>query len=454
MSIRKIYQNNVKVEQPYYQGVALTEWHYIDPDTQQDHIVWKNGESFKAGEYYFRQSGTSGKFLKLVPETNTISYGVSSSYSTVFYTMYWNNYAIFSISGKTINYITADDPSNYRTRSNALTASASNVWPVKDGLIYNNGKKFYHYRFKSNSDTLIYTHANSVSKRTSDTWLSYGCIFLDSTEKAIYSLSINGNCLKVFDYGTAYGDNRLINNIAVCETDSNSLGGAEKAIIGTTRREWDGTLSREFTNFMYFMTDISLDGGGWSADHCWSDTSDSVMAKAGRAGDLSYSQMGLRYFRTGNPTEKSKGFVRVYGAAKNQPGVSPVYIHDCTLFAAVTTEDHDVWHQSTDIKPINTADADIDTARVTQYQASASSNYFNIGPGWTYLNAEATGSSNPMIRRNPTTEQFESVNAEYYNYSNYMAFFDPWFRGTEDNIAFQNGYIGLVVWNENIDEED
>jgi hypothetical protein len=56
-----------------------------------------------------------------------------------------------------------------------------------------------------------------------------------------------------------------------------------------------------------------------------------------------------------------------------------------------------------------------------------------------------------MIRRNPATEQFESVNAEYYSYSNYMAFFDPWFRGTEDNIAFKNGYIGTVVWNENID---
>lgn len=451
MSIRKIYQDNTKVEQPYYQGVPLTEWHYIDPSTQQDHIVWKNGESFKAGEYYFRQSGNNGKFLKLDPQTNTIGYGVSSSYPSVFYTMYWNNYAIFSVSGRTIYYITATDPSNYRTRSNALTASASNVWPVKDGFIYNNGKKFYHYRFIGNYDTPIYTHANSVSKRTSDTWLSYGCIFLDSTEKAIYSLSINGNCLKVFDYGTAYGDNRLINNIPICETDSNSIGGEERVIVGTTRREWDSQLSREFTNLIYFTTNISLDGAGWNTDHCWSDTSDSRMAIAGRAGDLSYSNMGLRYFRTGNPVDESKGFVRVYGAAKNQPGVSPVYIHDCALFAAVTTVDHDVWHKMTDINPINTTDATINTVRATQYQANSSSNYFNIGPGWTYLNAEANGTTNPMVRRNLTTEQFESVNAEYYNYSNYMAFYDLRFRGTEDNIAFQNGYTGSVVWNENID---
>ncbi len=453
MSIRKIYRDNVKVEQPYYQGVALTEWHYIDPDTQQDHIVWKNGESFKAGKYYFRQSGTSGKFLKLDPETNTISYGVSSTYSTVFYAMYWNNYAIFSVSGRTINYITADDPSNYRTRSNVLTATASNVWPIKDGFIYNNGKNFYHYQFKSNSDTLIYTHANSASKRTSDTWLSYGCIFVDSTAKKVYSLSVNGTAREVFEYSTGVNEPRLINNLPVCETNG---WDTDYAFIGTTVRLYDENTHEYSVMFRFYSTKKDLESV-WGSSECWNPAdpdNDSRMKQAGMSNALSYSHMGLKFFRTGNPADKDRGFVRVYGAAVSQSGISPAYIHDCQAMAYVNGSDNDVWHKTTDIHPINTTDADVDTVQVTQYQASASSNYFNIGPGWNYLNAEATGSSNPMIRRNPTTEQFESVNAEYYNYSNYMVFFDPWFRGTEDNIAFQNGYIGSVVWNENIDEEE
>lgn len=450
MSIRKIYQDNVKVEQPYYQGVPLTEWHYIDPDTQGDYIVWKNGESFKAGEYYFRQSGNNGKFLKLDPDTNTIDYGVSSGYPTAFYTLYWNNYAIFSVSGKTINYITAADPTNYRTRSNALTASASNVWPVKNGFIYNNGKKFYHYSFTGNSDTLIYTHANSVGKRTSDTWLSYGCIFYDSTDKIVYSLSVNGTVKSIFTYSTAVNEPRLINNLAVCET---SGWNTDYAFVGTTVRVYDNNTHEYSVMFRFYSAKKDLESA-WGSSQCWNpaDTdNDSRMRQAGMSNALSYGYMGLKFFRTGNPANENRGFVRVYGAAASQPGTSPVYIHDCVAMALVNGSDNDVWHKMTDIKPINTTDANIDTVRATQYQTSGSSNYFNIGPGWNYLNAEANGSTNPMIRRNPVTKQFESVNAEYYNYSNYMAFYDPWFKGTEDNIAFKNGYIGSVVWNENID---
>lgn len=450
MSIRKIYQEGVKVEQPYYKGVPLTEWHYIDPSTQQDNIVWKNGESFKAGEYYFRQSGNNGKFLKLDPDTNTIDYGVSSGYPTAFYTLYWNNYAIFSVSGKTINYITATDPSNYRTRSNALTASASNVWPVKDGFIYNNGKKFYHYRFNGNYDTLIYTHANSVGKRTSDTWLSYGCIFYDSTAKKVYSLSTNGTVREIFEYSTSVNEPRLLNNLPVCET---SGWNTDYAFVGTTVRVYDDNTHEYSVMFRFYSTKKDLESA-WGSSQCWNpaDTdNDSRMRLAGMSNALDYSSMGLKFFRTGNPANENRGFIRVYGAAASQSGTSPVYIHDCISMALVNGSDNDAWHKMTDIKPINTTDATVDTVRATQYQASASSNFFNIGPGWNYLNAEANGSTNPMIRRNPVTKQFESVNAEYYNYSNYMAFFDPWFKGTEDNIAFKNGYIGSVVWNENID---
>lgn len=450
MSIRKIYQDNTKVEQPYYQGVPLTEWHYIDPSTQQDHIVWKNGESFKAGEYYFRQSGNNGKFLKLDPQTNTIGYGVSSSYPSVFYTMYWNNYAIFSVSGRTIYYITATDPSNYRTRSNALTASASNVWPVKDGFIYNNGKKFYHYRFIGNYDTPIYTHANSVSKRTSDTWLSYGCIFYDSTAKKVYSLSINGTVREIFEYSTSVNEPRLLNNLPVCET---SGWDTDYVFVGTTVRVYDDNTHEYSVMFRFYSAKKDLESA-WASSECWNPAdpdNDSRLKQAGMSNALSYSNMGLKFFRTGNPADENRGFVRVYGAAASQPGVSPAYVHDCISMAYVNDADFDVWHKMTDINPINTTDATINTVRATQYQANSSSNYFNIGPGWTYLNAEANGTTNPMVRRNLTTEQFESVNAEYYNYSNYMAFYDLRFRGTEDNIAFQNGYTGSVVWNENID---
>lgn len=450
MSIRKIYQNSIKVEQPYYQGVPLTEWHYIDPSTQQDYIVWKNGEAFKAGEYYFRQSGNNGKFLKLDPETNTIDYGVSASNPSVFYTMYWNNYAIFNVSGRTINYITAADPTNYRTRSNALTATASNVWPVKNGFIYNNGKKFYHYRFNGNYDTVIYTHENSVGKRTSDTWLSYGCIFTDATNKAVYSLSINGTVKTIFSYSSNVNEPRLINNLAVCET---SGWDTDYAFIGTTVRLYDENTHEYSVMFRFYNAKKDLESG-WSSSRCWNDAdpdNDSKMRQAGMNNSLSYGHMGLRFFRTGNPADENKGFVRVYGAAASQSGTSPVYIHDCVSMAFVNGSDNDVWHKMTDINPISTTDASVDTVRATQYTKNSSSNYYNIGPGWTYLNAEANGTTNPMIRRNPITKQFESVNAEYYNYSGYMAFFDPWFKGTEDNIAFENGYRGLIVWNENID---
>lgn len=441
--IRKLWYKSGLVEQPYFQGQALTKW------THDGQIVWQNGEeTFKDGHYFFRQSGNSGYFLELDPDNNTVDYAISSTHSSVFYSFHWNETAIFSVSGTTIYYILAENPGVYQTATHVLTASASNVWAVKDGFIYNNSSNFYLFSFSTMSDSLIYTHANTtIGKRNSRTWASGGCIFTDSTAKTLYSLSKTGTLKTIYNYVTSGYGAYLINNIPMAETDSNIITAVlkNKVVVGALSRQ-----NNNVVDFIGYWNDADFEGS-WASTSFFENSSD--MADAAALGMLSNSYFGLRYFRTSDYADiNNSGVVRIYARSRS---ADELYITDTVLSTTatytVTTPDRSTYNIYCDINPINTVsgtsfDANYDTVRATQGYTSSAGTTYNVGPGWSAINSEANGSSNPIVRLNKQ-KKFETVNAEYYCYSNVTVFFDKNWDDTDDNIALQNNYLGAVVWN-------